>query len=126
MGRARARPMVVGRALAYAFASRRCFDAPGGDAAEGEQAADACSDPDRERAPVEAGNQSLVTAGTGTPAAASWLLLLALLCPGQPLEPAGQVPVPLAEQLHRRRQQHAADDRGVEEDGDREADARSA
>src|SRR3954453_22961981 len=31
----------------------------------------------------------------------------------EPLQPAGEVPVPLAEQLHRRRQQHASDQCGV-------------
>ena len=35
----------------------------------------------------------------------------------------GQVPVPVAEQLHRRRQQHAADDRRVDQHGGGEADA---
>src|SRR6266566_3022865 len=34
---------------------------------------------------------------------------------GEPLEPAGEVPVPLAEQLHRRRQQDAADEGGVDQ-----------
>src|SRR3569833_1958367 len=33
----------------------------------------------------------------------------------QPLEPAREVPVPVAEQLHRRRQQDAADQRRVEQ-----------
>jgi hypothetical protein len=42
---------------------------------------------------------------------------------GRPLEPFRQVPVPAAEQLHRRRQQHRADDRRVENDCDGEADA---
>ena len=42
---------------------------------------------------------------------------------GQPLEPARQVPVGLAEQLHRGRQEHAADERGVDQDGERETDA---
>ena len=41
----------------------------------------------------------------------------------QPGQPARQVPVAVAEQDHGRREQHAADDRGVEQDGDREADA---
>src|SRR4051794_24900334 len=34
-----------------------------------------------------------------------------------PLQPARQVPVPVAEDLHRGRQQDAADDRRVDEDG---------
>src|SRR5689334_22619447 len=41
----------------------------------------------------------------------------------QPLEPAGQVPVPVAQELHRRRQQDAAHQSGIEEDRNREADA---
>ena len=41
----------------------------------------------------------------------------------QPLEPLRQVPVPVAEELHRRRQQHAADDRRVDEDRDRQPHA---
>src|ERR687892_261438 len=47
---------------------------------------------------------------------------LATLASGKPLEPARQVPVPLAEQLHRRRQQHGADDRGVDQDRRRQPD----
>ena len=39
------------------------------------------------------------------------------------LEPARQVPVALAEQRHRGRQEHAADDRRVEQDRHRESDA---
>src|SRR4051812_10812648 len=35
---------------------------------------------------------------------------------GEPLQPAGQVPVPVAEQRHRRGQQDAADDGGVDQD----------
>ena len=42
---------------------------------------------------------------------------------GQPVEPAGQVPVPVAEQFHRCRQQDGADDGGVDEDGGGEAKA---
>ena len=42
---------------------------------------------------------------------------------GKPLEPLRQVPVPLAEQLHRRRQQHAPDDRRVEENRHGQPDA---
>src|SRR4051794_23164896 len=41
----------------------------------------------------------------------------------QPTQPVRQVPVPVAEELHRRGQQHRADDRGVDQDGGREADA---
>src|SRR6266545_3788247 len=40
----------------------------------------------------------------------------------QPLEPPRQVPVPLAEQLHRGRQEHGAHDRRVDEHRDREAE----
>ena len=43
--------------------------------------------------------------------------------PRQPLEPLRQVPVPVAEQLHRRRQEHGADDRRVDQDRRREPDA---
>ena len=50
-------------------------------------------------------------------------LRLVLVQPRQPLEPAGQVPVGLAEQLHRRRQEHRADDRRVEQDCGRKPDA---
>ena len=42
---------------------------------------------------------------------------------GEPVEPAGQVPVPVAEQHHRSGEQHGPDDRRVEEDGDCEPDA---
>ena len=38
----------------------------------------------------------------------------------QPFEPAGEVPVPVTQQLHARRHQYHADDRGVEDDGDGE------
>src|SRR2546421_7264796 len=41
----------------------------------------------------------------------------------QPLEPARQVPVPVPQELHRRRQQYAAHQGGIEEDRDREAEA---
>src|SRR5215213_10819158 len=41
----------------------------------------------------------------------------------QPGEEAGQVPVALTEQLHRRRQHDRPHDRGVDQDRDREADA---
>ena len=41
----------------------------------------------------------------------------------KPLEPRCEVPVPGAEQLHGRRQEHCADDRGVDQDRDREPDA---
>ncbi len=41
----------------------------------------------------------------------------------QPLEPARQVPVPLAEQLHHGRQQHRANDGRVDQDRRREAEA---
>ena len=41
----------------------------------------------------------------------------------QPLEPARQVPVPLSEQLHRRGQEHGADDRRVDQDRRRKPDA---
>src|SRR5438270_297073 len=41
----------------------------------------------------------------------------------QPLEPARQVPVPVPQELHRRGQQDAAHQSGIEEDRDREADA---
>ena len=41
----------------------------------------------------------------------------------QPLEPARQVPVPRAEQLHRRREQHRADDRRVDQQRDRDPEA---
>src|SRR5205085_9441848 len=40
----------------------------------------------------------------------------------QPFEPARQVPVPLAEQLHRCRQQHAPDQRRVEKHSDGKTD----
>ena len=69
---------------------------------------------------------------TGTPVGRSSgrLGLRPLGCAGglvgdawQPAEPARQVPVPVAEQLHRRRQQHAADDRGVDQDRRRQAHA---
>src|SRR3954468_6004996 len=42
---------------------------------------------------------------------------------GEPLQPAGQVPVPVAEQRHRRGQQDAADDGGVDQDGDGEPES---
>ena len=41
----------------------------------------------------------------------------------QPLQPTGQVPVPVAEELHRRRQQDRADDRGVDEHSHAQAQA---
>src|SRR3954468_18536151 len=41
----------------------------------------------------------------------------------QPFQPAGQVPVPIAQQLHRRRQQNPADDRRVDQNRDRQSDA---
>src|SRR5436305_67309 len=41
----------------------------------------------------------------------------------QPLEAARQVPVPVAQELHRGRQEHRAHDRGIEEDGDRESES---
>ena len=41
----------------------------------------------------------------------------------QPLEPGGEVPVPLAEQLHRRGEQHAPDDRRVDQDRRGKSDA---
>ena len=41
----------------------------------------------------------------------------------QPVEPAGQPPVGVAEQLHRRRHQHHADDGGVDQHGDGQAEA---
>ena len=44
----------------------------------------------------------------------------------QPTEERRQVPVPFAEQAHRGRQKHRPDERGVEEDRDREAQAQLA
>src|SRR5262249_20094752 len=41
--------------------------------------------------------------------------------PGEPLEPAGEVPVPVAEQLHGGGEEDSADDGRVDEDGRREA-----
>src|SRR5580765_946901 len=41
----------------------------------------------------------------------------------KPVEPARQVPVPVPEQLHRRGQEHAADDRRVDQDRGGEPDA---
>ena len=38
----------------------------------------------------------------------------------QPAEPARHPPVPVAEQAHRRRQQHAPDERGIDQHGDRQ------
>src|SRR5262245_18809935 len=43
--------------------------------------------------------------------------------PRQPLEAARQVPVPASQQLHGRRQEHAADERRVEDHRDGEPDA---
>src|SRR3954454_5309682 len=43
--------------------------------------------------------------------------------PWEPAEPSRQPPVPVAEQRHRRRQQHAPDQRGVDEDGHGEPEA---
>src|ERR671919_1729436 len=40
----------------------------------------------------------------------------------EPLEPAREVPVPVAEELHRRRQEYGADDGGVDEYGGGESD----
>src|SRR3954453_3812053 len=48
---------------------------------------------------------------------------VAVLETRQPAEPARQVPVGVAEQLHRRRQQHCADERCVDEHRGCEADA---
>jgi hypothetical protein len=41
---------------------------------------------------------------------------------GQPAQALGQVPIVLAEQLHRGRQHDRADDRGVDQDGGGEDD----
>ena len=42
---------------------------------------------------------------------------------GDPAQPGGEVPVPVAEELHARRDEHGADDRGVDEEGDGDAEA---
>jgi hypothetical protein len=49
-----------------------------------------------------------------------WLLVQFRLDvePRNPLEPAREVPVPVAEQLHRRGQQHAPDQGRIEQDGE--------
>jgi hypothetical protein len=39
------------------------------------------------------------------------------------MEPPGQEPVPLAQQLHRRREQHSPDHRRVDQDREREPDS---
>src|SRR4051794_21824352 len=43
-------------------------------------------------------------------------------CPREPLQPPRQVPVPGAEQLHRRRQEHGAHDGRIDGDRHREAE----
>ena len=45
-------------------------------------------------------------------------------CRRQPFEPVREIPVPVAEQLHRGGQEDAPDDCGVDEDGGSEPDAR--
>ena len=67
-------------------------------------------------------SDACVTARPAGPAAASRLPPSGA-SDGSQLEPGRQVPVPLAEQLHRRRHEHRADDRRVDQDGDREAEA---
>ena len=42
---------------------------------------------------------------------------------GHPVQPGRQVPVPRTEQFHAGRDEDCPDDRGIEEDGDREAEA---
>src|SRR4051812_47532347 len=61
--------------------------------------------------------------GTGRATRLDLLGLVGLALDGhawEPVEPSRQPPVPVAEQRHRRRQQHASDQGGVDEDGDGE------
>ena len=64
-------------------------------------------------------------AGGGAVAARPWRApaLASVATFGSQPQALRQVPVPVAEQLHRRRQQHAADDRRVDQHRDRQADA---
>src|SRR5438067_3106158 len=73
--------------------------------------------------PLRAGGPTRYLCGSGRRPGRRRGRELVLFKPRKPLEPFGQVPVPLAEQLHRRRQQDASDECGVNQDRRCEPDA---